>query len=587
MSAHGKIDLVTKEVIRNALAAATDEMKLTLMRTAHSPLIYEVLDFSVALTNRKGELVGQSAGLACFLGSLAMTFRNGLKKLGTDGFEEGDVIIANDPYETGTHIVDTALYVPIFYDGELVAFAGNMAHWSDIGGSQAGGWNPASTSIYEEGLRFVHKKLYERGELNRTLFEFILDNLRFPDLAAGDIRAQIAACRTAERRYIALCDKYGPETIDLAMEAAFDDAERMVRAGIEEIPDGSYAAEMLMDHDGVVRDKHVKLKVTVTIDGSDMIVDTTGSEEATVGGINTGYIGTVAAAQYALKALTVPLEPPNEGHARPLSVISPPGTVFNAQHPSPCDSYGYLLNLLPDLIFKALSEAVPDKCPAANYTLFGSCFFRTDPRYGKPFICMEPVFGGWGGRPGRDGQNAVIFNMDGDTYNMPLEAVETRYPLLVERHELNVESGGAGKHRGGFGVTRDYQALEDNIDFFYANEQTILPPWGLLGGKPAVPCYISVRPGTPQERILKAKGLTIKPLMKGERLALRSGGGGGWGDPMQRDPELVLEDVRNEFITKKQALEEYGVVIKGRKNLIVDFEATARRRGVQRRGQSV
>jgi N-methylhydantoinase B len=574
MKTRQTVDPVTKQVVRNALAAAADEMKLTLLRTAHSPLIYETLDFSVALTNRKAELVGQSAGLACFLGSLAMTVRNGLKRLGSAGFEDGDVVIANDPYETGTHIVDTALYAPIFYLGELVAFAGNMAHWSDIGGSQAGGWNPASTSIYEEGLRFVHKKLYERGELNTTLFEFILDNLRFPDLAAGDIRAQVAACHTAARRYVALCDKYGPDSIDLAMEAAFDDAEQLVRAAIDEMPDGSYQAEMLMDHDGVVTDKPVKLKVTVTIDGSDMIIDTTGSERATVGGVNTGYIGTLAAAQYALKALTVPLEPPNEGHVRPLKVIAPPDTVFNAQYPSPCDSYGYVLNFLPDLVFKALSEAIPDKCPAGNYTLFGSCFFRTDPRYGRPFICMEPVFGGWGGRPGRDGQNAVIFNMDGDTYNMPVEAVETRYPLLVERHMLNPASAGAGKYRGGFGVIRDYQALEDSVDFFYANEQTINPPWGLLGGQPAASSYIIVRPGTSQQRILRAKGSTIKPLAVGEELALRSGGGGGWGDPRQRDPDLVLEDVRNEFITKNQGRDEYAVVIRGRRNPIVDLEAT-------------
>jgi N-methylhydantoinase B len=232
------------------------------------------------------------------------------------------------------------------------------------------------------------------------------------------------------------------------------------------------------------------------------------------------------------------------------------------------------LNFLPDLVFKALSEAIPGKCPAGNYTLFGSCFFRTDPRYGQPFICMEPVFGGWGGRPGRDGQNAVIFNMDGDTYNMPIEAVETRYPLLVERHMLNPASAGAGQYRGGFGVIRDYQALEDSVDFFYANEQTINPPWGLLGGQPAAPSYIIVRPGTQQERILRAKGSTIKPLAVGEELALRSGGGGGWGDPRKRDPDLVLEDVRNEFISKKQARDEYAVVIRGRKTPVVDLEAT-------------
>ena len=567
-----QVDPITTEVIRNALVALTEEMKLTLVKTAYNPLIYEVMDFSVAITSEHGDLYGQAAGLTIFLASLPATIQNGLEMIGPENLEEGDVILANDPYTTGTHISDTAVYVPIFHEGELVAFSINMAHWADMGGMVPGGWTPNSTDVFQEGLRFTHIKLYRAGQRNEDLHQLIQANVRFPEMVHGDLSAQIAACQTGARRYKALCEKYGPDTIRAAMSRVFDESEALVRARVREIPDGVYPAETFMDHDGVELDKMRKLKVTVTVKDSDFTVDLTGSSEVCTGPINLPFIGTQAAVQMAFKALTVPMDSTNAGHMRPLQVIAPENTVVNPQYPAPSDSYGYVGNVLPDLVIRAMAPALPERCPAGSYQLFGIYFLRVDLRYGEPFIFVEPTAGGWGGRPHADGET-LIFYLDGDTPNTPSEVIESRYPLMVDSYGYNLGSAGIGKYRGGFGVVRNYRVLTDHVFLHTFNESTKCPPWGLFEGEEAIPCYTVVWPDTDKELALHDRQAHVGPMSHGETVSVRAGGGGGWGNPLERDPALVVRDTKNELSTVEDARRDYGVILDPN-TLEVDLAAT-------------
>lgn len=550
------IDPITLQVIRNALKAAADEMQIALVKTAHNPLIYEVQDFGVALTNAEGDLLAEGSGLPNFLGCLPPTIRSAIKTVAE--FHEGDILLANEPFDTGTHISDTAVYMPIFDNGRLVAFSIIMAHWADIGGKTPGGWCPDTTDVYQEGLIFSHVKLYERGLLNRALHRLILTNVRFPELVEGDLNAMIAACRTGARRYQALCQKYGAGVLDTAMQTVFDLSEQFMRRKLREIPDGSYSAETYLDHDGVELDKPRKLRVTVTISDGTMLVDWTGTDATATGPINNPLIGTIALAQMALKALTIPLEATNQGHMRPLTVTAPEDTIVNPGYSAPCDSYGYVAELVIHLIVRALAQAIPERCPACTYQMFGLYFYRSDPRFGKPFIFTDPVDGGGGAFPTQDGPSGLIFVGDGDVPNTPVEIIESRYPLRVERYTFNPHGAGNGQYRGGLGVIRDYVVLEDHVLLQTMNENTLYPPWGLGGGGHSGTSETLVWEGTEREQRLTGRVYLFGPLMKGDRVSARSTGGGGWGDPRQRDPELICADIRNGFITADEAEKRYG-----------------------------
>jgi N-methylhydantoinase B len=554
-----KIDPITIQVIRNALSAAADEMQISLIRTAHNPLIYEVHDFGVALTNQRGELLAEGSGLPGFLGCLPPTVRSGLEIIGAEGFTDGDILLTNEPYDTGTHISDTVVYMPIFYMGELVAFSAIMAHWADIGGKTPGGWCPDSTDVHQEGMIFSHLKLYRAGDLDTTLQRFIMTNVRFPDLVEGDLNAMIAACRTGARRYQSLCERYGVELLQAAMAIVFDQSEELMRRKITEIPEGSYTAEVMMDHDGVELDKPRKLKVKVTVAGEEMMIDWTGTGDAATGPINHPFVGTQALAQVVLKAVTMPLDAMNHGHLRPLTVTAPENTLVSPLYPAPCDSYGYVGEMVIHLVVKALSQAIPERCPAATYQMFGIYFYRMDPRYGKPFIYVEPVDGGGGALPFDDGPSGTIFVGDGDAPNTPVEIIESRYPLLIRRYTFNLEGAGRGQFRGGFGVIRDYEVLEDNILIQTMNENTLDPPWGLFGGESSGIGRYIIWEGSDHEEELIGRVAYYGPLNKGDRVSVRSTGGGGWGNPKDRDPERVREDVLNGFISPEQAEADYGV----------------------------
>ena len=554
------VDPITVQVIRNALRAAAEEMQTTLVKTAHNPLIYEVQDFGVAMTNHRGELIAEGSGLPGFLGCLPPTIQSGLRVHGPAGLADGDVLLANEPYDTGTHTSDTAVYVPIFYDGRLVAFSAIMAHWADIGGITPGGWCPDSTNVHQEGLLFSHNKLYAAGQRNEELYRFILKNVRYPDLVQGDLNAMIAACRTGARRYQALCEKYGADVLQTAMEIVFDQSEQRMRREIAAIPDGVYTAETCMDHDGVELDRPLRMKVTVEVAGDEMRIDWAGTDEVARGPVNHPFIGTQALCATVLKSLTMPMDPMNHGHLRPLTVTAPENTIVSPLYPAPCDSYGYVAEMVIHLTIRALAQAVPERCPACSYQMAGIYFFRTDPRFGRPFIYTDPVDGGGGAFPHDDGPSGLIFVGNGDAPNTPVEVVESRYPLLIRRYALHLEEYGAGQYRGGFGVIRDYEMLEDHILVQTSNENTRCRPWGLFGGQDAGVTRFVFWEGTDREWVTTERLSYFGPFQRGDRVSVRTAGGGGWGPPANRSPERVQDDILNGLITPEQAEKIYGVM---------------------------
>ena len=555
------VDVVTTEIIRNGLIAATDEMARTLVRTAFNPLLYEVQDFSVCIVSADARLWAETSGITIFSRALPDVVKGGLRKYGVGGIAEGDVLIANDPYETGSHISDTSVYMPVFHDGELIAFAASTAHWADIGGKNPGGWCPDSTDVYQEGICFTHQKLVAAGEPNDALWDLIAHNVRVPVTVKGDLEAQIAACLQGAERVKAVCGKYGSAAVNAAMDRVIAETAKVMAGKIAEIPDGDYGASLHLDADGVDPEGEFNIAVQVRIAGNKIRFSFDGSSPAAKGPINLPEIGAVGAVFTVLKGLILPHDPTNEGHFQDLEVDLPPGLLVSPQRPSPTDSFGYVLNSLIELMLRALSEALPERCPAGGLQMFGVGFNRINPRDGKPFIYLEPLGGGNGGQPAGDGPTMTIIG-GGDVPNVPVEVMENRFPLQTTCLELFPEVAGAGMFRGGFGIRKDYRILESGIFLSFSTENTedVLCR-GMKGGNSGLPSAVVIAPGTDSEAVFNECVSYYGPLPEDEIVSLRSGGGGGWGDPRGRDPERVLGDVRNGFIGAEEARTHYGVTV--------------------------
>ena len=541
------VDPVTLEVIRQAFVAAADEMKINLTRTSYNPIIYEVLDFSVGLFDREGRMVSQAAGLPVFLGNLGEAVRVVL----ADASEEispGDAYLINDTYTTGTHLNDVTLVTPVFIGSdELFGFTASRAHWLDVGARDPGGWLSDTTEIYQEGIRLRSVRLYERGEPNRSIMQILRDNVRYNDSVMGDLRAQIAAGRTGEGRFNAIIERWGSETVDKAIAQIHAHGERVTRGEIEKIPDGVYEAEGHLDDDGVEIDKP-KIKVTVTVDGGDMTIDLHGSAEQCVGPVNCGLAGTISACRVALKAIAAPMSEVSEGSFAPLKVVVPDNCMLNAKEPAPSGVYGFPLITLIDTVWKALAEAIPDRIPAGHFADLGTLFlFGTEPDSGKPYLHAEPQGGGWGAGSHGDGESMLVCIADGDTRNVPVEIIESKYPLRVLRYCLRPDSGGNGRYRGGLGQYRDYLILDPTARMTSTTERTTCPPWGLLHGHDGKTGEVVINPGTPQEEHIKK--VSGRRLKAGDVISSRTGGGGGWGNPAERDPELIERDRKRGYVT--------------------------------------
>ncbi|MBC7220093.1 hydantoinase B/oxoprolinase family protein [Candidatus Bipolaricaulota bacterium] len=571
-----RVDPITLEVIRNRLIAASRDIRRTVERAAYSPVLYEVVDFSCGVLDSEANLLAETPGLPIFLANLSDAVKATYETIGREQLQPGDIILCNDPYNGGgTHCPDIVVLGPAFVANEIRGWAAFRGHTVDMGGIYPGGWYSNTTEVFQEGFRLPPVKLVVAGKPNEDVFRLIRANTRVPDAVLGDIRAMIAAVRTGSSRLAEIVNRYGIDQALAAFHEILDQGERMSRAAIRRIPNGVYSAEAILDGDGnddAPLDEDVRLVVKVTVAEEEMIIDFTGTDRQCRGPMNVPLPSTISSARYGFKVVTTPDLPNNEGFFRPLTVIAPKGTLLNPVFPAATAMWPTPTTTIPDLILKALSPAIPERVRAGHFgDSMADFIYGTDPRSGRYYVCAEPDGGGYGGMPNEDGASA-LFSMDlGDTYNVPAEVAEVRYPWRVERLELIQDSGGPGKFRGGLGVRRDYRILNHKAGLTVTTDRVLrTPPWGLFGGK-AGKSNITVvfRGNGSQERWRKVSNLPLEP---GEVVSFQTGGGGGYGPPLEREPSRVLQDVINGYVSPAKAREEYGVVLNGEGQL--DLAAT-------------
>lgn len=578
-----RVDPITVEVVRNSLMSACDAMRATVEFTAYSPLISEVVDFCCALVDAEGRLVAENSSIPVFLGIMPATVREILRVYGPERLGPGDVIFCNDPYSGGfTHCPDVSVVMPVFWEGKLAFFAGFKGHCADLGGIAPSGVYTDTTETYQEGVMFPPVKLYAGGELNTDLVRIIERNTRLPRMLLGDLRAMVAAVRVGAERCTALLRKFGEKVVFASIQEVFRASERMAREAVKRIPDGSYEGCFWCDGDGddtAPLSQGLKVNMRITVRGEEMTVDLTGSSPQSPGPMNLPLHTTISQVRYGFKMVTTPMLPNNEGCFAPLSVVVPRGSVFDPVMPAATSLLWPLGIGLTDLMLKLLGQALPEIGRAGHFgDVCPICGYGTDPRNGQFYLFNLPTVGGWGGKPSGDGETMFCMD-DGDTYDLPVEVFEVKYPWRVVEYSLVRDTGGPGKYRGGLGVRKDIAPVGHlprvNLTF---DRRKLSRAWGVEGGRDGSGNRVLVyRKDGRVEEWGKATGLAVDD---GEVVSFQTGGGGGWGDPLERELERVRDDVANGYVSPECALEEYGVVL--RPDLSVDVEATFRERSARR-----
>jgi N-methylhydantoinase B len=571
MTGSSRVDVVTLEVIRHMLPAIANEMSYVLQRASFNMMIYEVRDYCCALLDTQGRLLSQNTGgVSHFVADLGVVIRDGVSRYGADGFRRGDVLITNHQRVAGQHLNNVMIYTPCFQGDRLVAFAANRAHWVDVGGLSTGFGAGSAVDPWAEGLQLDQIKLYEEGRLDEKMWRVIRDNIRYPESSMGDLRSQVAACRLGERRLAEVLDRYGREVVEEAIEIVLDQAEARCRALVASLPDGVYAAEARLAGHHLDGDEPVEIKVEVTIDGSDLTVDLTGCSLQRRAPINGR---TLAAAVIAFKAITTPDAPINEGTLRALDIEIQEGNFMMATFPAAMAAWGRALPTVVDTILKALAPALPDSVPAAHLGVLGGpiIFFGVDPSTGARFVTQSIEGGGWGARAGADGQSGAVSVCQGDVRNAPIEKMELRWPVWVKRRELRRDSGGPGTFRGGLGIETQVEGLVPGRWTLADMGRRAFPPWGLDGGRPGRASDTRLR--LPHEAEFRHVELIRAEVPAHAEAIVATAGGGGWGDPYDRDPARVLEDVRDGIVSIDGARRDYGVVIEP-DAMQIDREAT-------------
>jgi N-methylhydantoinase B len=574
-----KIDPVIVEIVRNGVLAVTEEMKTNLMRTAYNMIIYEALDFTTGLFTPEGETVSIGIGLPTFIRGMAETVKAKIKHFGgIKNMHPGDIYVTNDSYTTGSHLNHFTFTLPIFHKGKLVGFSCCMAHWLDVGGVLGG----MTTDIYSEGIQIPILKYQDRGKVNQDLLDIIRINVRLPPRAMGDLRAQVTAVKTGERRFLELLDRYGQRAVMDSIAEIMDRAEVAARARTKTIPDGTYEAESFLDDDGIDIGKRISVKVKVIVKGDEMTIDFTEVSKQVRGFYNSAITTGYGCAQVAYKCITSPTDYPiNDGAFRSLKVIIPPGRIISATRPAPMRWWMTFPMTVIDTIFKALKPAIPDRVIAGHHAdLVAPSFHGFNPKTSEFFIgTFGPLGGGWGAKRTEDGVSATVCMNDGDTHNGPNEQAEAKFPILVERFELIPDSGGAGKHRGGLGIARTTRALTP-VTVNTQSERSASPPWGLDGGGDATGNKVAFRVGDEWKSDFPNAKVLVAQLKSGDAFRISSGGGGGYGKAFERLAEDVQEDVRQGYVSVKAAAEKYGVVIDP-ETFAIDQAATEKLRASQ------
>lgn len=572
-AAKQSVDPVVTEIVRNGVVAITEEMKAVLMRTAYNMIIYEAQDFTVGLFDAEGNTVSIGIGLPMFIRGMSDTVKAMIAHFG-ESIRENDVLLTNDAYITGSHLNHMTFVVPIFVDGRIVGFSACMAHWVDIGGVLDG----MTTDIFAEGLQMPIVKYEREGVVNEDILAIIRMNVRVPARAEGDLNAQVAAVKVGARRFGELIARYGVESVLGGIATIMDNTDMLARQQVSSIPDGVYEAESFMDDDGVSHGERVPIRVKVTVSGDEMEIDLTDVAAQVKGFYNSGEAAGRACCQVAFKCLTSPLDRPiNEGSFRALKIVLPPGRIVSAMRPSAMRWWMTFPMTVVDTIFKALAPAIPDRVIAGHHAdLMSAIINSRTPDGGLMIFSGGLIGGGWGAKKGADGSHATICINDGDTHNAPVEQLEAKYPVIIERYGLREDSGGAGEWQGGLGTEKVGRATS-NLMLNAQVDRVHCRPWGLFGGLQGAGNQVSVVLKDRGEVSFPSGKVLARALQPGERYVLRSGGGGGYGSPLERSIEKIASDLQEGYLTPARAERVYGVVF-GSEPGTVDSAKTAGRR---------
>ncbi|MHB8590241.1 MAG: hydantoinase B/oxoprolinase family protein [Candidatus Dormibacteraceae bacterium] len=562
-------DPITLEVIRSALLAATEEMGATLRRSAYSTNVKTRGDFSCCFLDRHLRVIAQSFAQPVHLGNLVQLVPAALRAYGLDRLGEGDMVVVNDPYLGNIHLNDVTVIAPVYYRDHLFGYLANLAHHVDVGGGA-----PASIGafreIYQEGVQIPPVKLVDHGQVVDDTFRLVLAQIRSRRETSGDFRAQIAANITGAARLSELLDHWGLDTVERTIDTVVDVTRRWTQIEIQKLPHGTFRDECYLDSDGYTTER-VRLVAAVTVSDRGVEFDLTGSDLQRPAPVNASFGPIYSACAYALKALTDPNLPVNDGFYDLVRVIAPPGTVVNATHPAPMVGGGEVQIRLTDLLFKIFSQSMPERVPAGCKAM--QChagFGGMDYRSGEYYAFLETLAGGYGGRVESDGPDAVQSHGQ-NTENAPIEETEASYPVRITRYELIPDSGGAGRRRGGLGLRRDY-LFPGPTTFTILADRELEGPWGLFGGKPGHVAEYVLHRGETEHRLPSKTTIELK---SDDVVSYRTCGGGGYGPPWQREADRVLADVIDGKVTSSRAQSDYGVVITEH---VIDFEATQRLR---------
>jgi N-methylhydantoinase B len=565
-------DQISFELFRNTLLSISDEMALAIFRTAYSGVLKGGMDYSTGLVDAQGRMVAQGLTQPCHLGSVPTAMQSVLRHFGNQ-LRPGDVYIFNDPFDGGMHLPDIFVIKPVFAQGQHIAFAATVCHHGDVGGRVAGSNAADSTEIFQEGVRIPPLKFYDAGKLNDTLMQFLEANVRLPTQLAGDLRAQLAACHIAEEALIALAAKNGVEEVRRRMGEILDHTERLTRKAISALPEGTFEFTDWIDDDGIDTGVPIPLKVTLTKSGDGLHADWSGSAPQVRGAINSTLSFTKAAVYTAVKSI-LPLDiQANEGFFAAVSVTAPAGSIANAVMPAATAARGLTGFRMMDCCFGALARMLPDRvCAASDGGNVGVSVggYSADR---KPFVYVDFTCGAWGGRPWADGLegNASLF---GNISSSSVEMIEIENPLEILAYEFVTDSMGAGKYRGGAAYRRRYRFKEDSGVLQIRSDRCSISPYGLYGGSPGGRGSNTFGSGADTVQL---PSKVTRDIRRGDTFQYEMAGGGGWGDPIERDPQAVLWDVRNEFVSVDAARRDYGVII-DRQAWEVDRAATAKAR---------
>tara|TARA_A100001037_G_scaffold302890_1_gene335620 strand:- start:13451 stop:15145 length:1695 start_codon:yes stop_codon:yes gene_type:complete len=559
-----KVDPITVGIIRSHLVSIAREMGVTLRQTAYSNIFNEGSDFSCGVFDSSGRLWAQGEFLPIHLGALQFAVREAIEEVGISSFEEGDAVLLNDPYRGGTHLPDLTAITPVFFSGEIIAFAANRAHHADIGGTVPGSFYSKARENFQEGLRIPPVRFVRRGKIDQDLKEIILNNVRVPREMSGDLEAQFSSNRTAVGRIRYLCEKYSLETIQLAAQEICNQSEKRMRTKINSWPDGTWFAEDFLDNDGI-NPKPIKIHVAITVEGDKLNFDFSDSDEQAIGPVNSVRGMTASATYLAVQAAVDPTIPANDGAYRPITIFAPEGCLLNPKFPAPCTGGNETSHRIVNVIQKAFAE-IPygPKIIAGDHGSSNNLLLSTNNGSDQePSVFYSYPEGGWGALDEKDGENA-LFSIVGNCKNMPAEALELTMPIRLLKYELRQDTGGAGRKRGGLGIRRDYEILSNSASLSFVADRCIFGANGLAEGRAGgVGTYLIDRGDGPKlaSPDFVSKGTQIS-LKKGDIISQCTAGGGGYGKPEDRNENEILKDLRLGYISKTEAVETYGIKFK-------------------------